>query len=111
MEVGGAELGPSGRARCGLISGSARSRARFGRFCAESLIMAAETASRSFLTSKIHLIANRRCRLVSRVPTAGHGHDSPAFEPVIDGIRIGTSRQDESKGSHAQLREYSDRFV
>jgi hypothetical protein len=32
--------------------------------------------------------ADTRCRPVSRVTTAGHRHDSLAFEPVMAGIRI-----------------------
>jgi hypothetical protein len=45
--------------------------------------------SRGGLTSKIHLAADTRCRAISRVTTAGHRHDSLAFEPVMAGIRIG----------------------
>ena len=45
--------------------------------------------SRGGLTSKIHLAADTRCRPISRVTTAGHRHDSLAFEPVMAGIRIG----------------------
>jgi transposase len=41
------------------------------------------------LTSKIHLAADRRCRPISRVTSAGHRHDSLAFEAVMAGIRIG----------------------
>jgi transposase len=42
--------------------------------------------SRGGLTSKIHLAADTRCRPISRVTTAGHRHDSLAFEPVMAGI-------------------------
>lgn len=45
--------------------------------------------SRGGLTTKIHLAADSRCRPISRVTTAGHRHDSLAFEPVMAGIRIG----------------------
>jgi transposase len=45
------------------------------------------------LSSKIHLAADTRCRPVSRVTTAGHRHDSLAFEPVMAGIRIGRRGQ------------------
>ena len=45
--------------------------------------------SRGGLTCKIHLAADRRCRPISRVTTAGHRHDSLAFDPVMAGIRIG----------------------
>lgn len=44
--------------------------------------------SRGGLTCKIHLAADRRCRPISRVTSAGHRHDSLAFEPVMAGIRI-----------------------
>lgn len=44
--------------------------------------------SRGGLTSKIHLAADARCRPISRITSAGHRHDSVAFEPVIGGIRI-----------------------
>jgi len=40
------------------------------------------------LTSKIHLAADTRCRPICRVTTAGHRHDSLAFEAVMAGIRI-----------------------
>jgi DDE family transposase len=45
--------------------------------------------SRGGLTSKIHLAADTRCRPISRVTTAGHRHDSLAFEAVMNRIRIG----------------------
>jgi transposase len=35
------------------------------------------------------LAADRRCRPISRVTSAGHRHDSLAFEPVMARIRIG----------------------
>jgi transposase len=44
--------------------------------------------SRGGVTSKIHLAADTRCRPICRVTTAGHRHDSLAFEPVMAGIRI-----------------------
>jgi len=44
--------------------------------------------SRGGLTSKIHLAADRRARPISRITTAGHRHDSIAFERVMAGIRI-----------------------
>lgn len=44
--------------------------------------------SRGGLTCKIHLAADTRCRPISRVTSAGHRHDSLAFEPVMAGIRI-----------------------
>jgi transposase len=45
--------------------------------------------SRGGLTSKIHLVADTRCRPIARVTTAGHRHDSLAFEAVMARIKIG----------------------
>ena len=44
--------------------------------------------SRGGLTSKIHLAADRRCRPISRVTSAGQRHDSLGLRPVMAGIRI-----------------------
>ena len=44
--------------------------------------------SRGGLTTKIHLLADRRCRPVARVTTAGQRHDSLAFEPLMNRLRI-----------------------
>ena len=44
--------------------------------------------SRGGLTSKIHLAADSHCRMLARVTSAGQRHDSVAFEPVMDRIRI-----------------------
>lgn len=48
--------------------------------------------SRGGLTTKIHLAADRRCRPIARVVTAGHRNDVIAFEAVMRGIRIGRAR-------------------
>jgi transposase len=40
------------------------------------------------LTSKIHLAADRRCRPISRVTSAGQRHDSLGLRPVLAAIRI-----------------------
>ena len=40
------------------------------------------------MTSKIHLAADRRCRPISRVTSAGQRHDSLALRPVLAAIRI-----------------------
>jgi transposase len=45
--------------------------------------------SRGGLTTKIHLAADRRCRPIARITTAGHRHDSLAFTALVTGIRIG----------------------
>lgn len=44
--------------------------------------------SRGGLSTKIHLIADTRCRPLARVITAGQRHDSVAFEAVMDDLRI-----------------------
>jgi len=44
--------------------------------------------SRGGLTSKIHLAADSDCRLLARVTSAGQRHDSLAFEPLMDRIRV-----------------------
>ena len=44
--------------------------------------------SRGGLTSKIHLAADRRCRPISRVTSAGQRHDSLGLRPVLAAIRI-----------------------
>jgi hypothetical protein len=40
------------------------------------------------LTSKIHLMADSRCRPLARVITAGQRHDGVAFEPLMKRVRI-----------------------
>jgi transposase len=40
------------------------------------------------LTSKIHLAADSRCRPICRATTAGHRHDSLAFNLLMAGISI-----------------------
>lgn len=44
--------------------------------------------SRGGLTSKIHALVDRHCRVLARVTSAGHRHDSLAFEPVMARLRI-----------------------
>lgn len=44
--------------------------------------------SRGGLTSKVHLVADRRCRPMALVLTAGQAADSPQFIPVLDKIRV-----------------------
>lgn len=48
--------------------------------------------SRGGLSTKIHLAADRRCRPIARVITAGHRNDVIAFEPVMTSIRIARAR-------------------
>lgn len=44
--------------------------------------------SRGGLTSKIHLAADRKCRPLSLVLTAGQAADSPQFAAVLNKVRI-----------------------
>jgi transposase len=44
--------------------------------------------SRGGLTSKIHLAADRKCRPLSLVLTAGQAADSPQFVPVLQKVRV-----------------------
>jgi transposase len=70
--------------------------------------------SRGGLTSKIHLAADTRCRPITRVTTAGHRHDSLAFEPVMAGIRIrrrGRGRPRTRPGQVLGDKAYSSRAI
>lgn len=44
--------------------------------------------SRGGFTSKIHLSADGRCRLLSLLITPGQRGDSPQFKPVLEKIRV-----------------------
>ena len=44
--------------------------------------------SRGGLTTKLHLVADRRCRPIAQVLTAGHRHDSIAFEALLAAVHI-----------------------
>jgi len=44
--------------------------------------------SKGGLSTKIHLVADRRCRPVARLISPGQDGDSPQFVPVLDRIRI-----------------------
>ena len=44
--------------------------------------------SRGGLTSKIHLLADSRCRPLARVTSAGQRHDSLAFRPLMGRLKI-----------------------
>lgn len=44
--------------------------------------------SRGGLTSKIHLAADRKCRPLALILTAGQAADSPQFVPVLQKVRI-----------------------
>lgn len=40
------------------------------------------------LSTKIHLVADDRCRPIARIITPGQRHDAVAFEPLMGAIRI-----------------------
>ena len=44
--------------------------------------------SRGGLSTKIHLLADTRCRPLVRLTTAGQRHDALAFEPLMNRLRI-----------------------
>jgi transposase len=44
--------------------------------------------SRGGLSTKLHLLADQRHRPLARVTTAGQRHDSKAFQPLMDQLRI-----------------------
>ncbi|MFT9479937.1 IS5 family transposase [Streptomyces sp. Mo3] len=44
--------------------------------------------SRGGLTTKIHLATEQGQKLMSLIITAGHRHDSPQFQPVLEKIRV-----------------------
>ena len=44
--------------------------------------------SRGGLTTKIHLLADTRCRPLARVTSAGQRHDSLALQPLLARLRI-----------------------
>jgi Transposase DDE domain len=70
--------------------------------------------SRGGLTSKIHLAADRRCRPISRVTSAGQRHDSLGLRPVMAGIRIrrrGPGRPRTRPGRVLGDKAYSSRAI
>ena len=70
--------------------------------------------SRGGLTTKIHLAADRRCRPIARVTTAGHRHDSLAFPALMDQIRIGRRGPGRPRTRPARLladKAYSNRAI
>ena len=70
--------------------------------------------SRGGLTSKIHLAADRRCRPISRVTSAGQRHDSLGLRPVLAAIRIqrrGLGRPRTRPGRVLGDKAYSSRAI
>jgi transposase len=70
--------------------------------------------SRGGLTTKVHLAADRRCRPVARVITAGQRNDSVVFNAVMDRIRIhrrGRGRPRTRPGRVLADKAYSSRAI
>jgi transposase len=70
--------------------------------------------SRGGLTTKIHLMADSRCRPLARVVTAGQRHDSVAFEPLMRRLRIcrpGRGRPRTRPGRVVADKAYSNRAI
>jgi transposase len=82
--------------------------------------------SRGGLSTKIHLVADRRCRPITKLTTPGQYGDSPRFIPLMESIRIprrgwgrprkrpGRALADKaysSKANCAYLREHKVRAV
>jgi transposase len=44
--------------------------------------------SRGGLSTKVHLVADRRCRPIARILTPGQHGDCPRFIPLLESIRI-----------------------
>jgi transposase len=66
------------------------------------------------LTTKIHLLADTRCRVLARVTSAGHRHDSLAFEPVMARVKIrrrGRGRPRTRPGRLLADKAYSNRMI
>jgi hypothetical protein len=69
--------------------------------------------SRGGLTT-IHLLTDRRCRPLTRVTTAGQRHDSLAFEPLMNRLRIartGPGRARTRPGRLLADKAYSNRNI
>ena len=60
--------------------------------------------SRGGLSTKIHLLADTRCRPLVRLTTAGQRHDALAFEPLMNRLRIRRSGAGRPRPRHDPLR-------
>jgi transposase len=70
--------------------------------------------SRGGLSTKIHLLADTRCRPLARGTTAGQRHDSIAFEPLMQRLRIRRTGYGRSRTRPGQLladKAYSNRTI
>jgi transposase len=66
--------------------------------------------SRGGLTTKIHLVVDRRCRPIIKLTTLGQYGDSPRFIPLMDSIRIqrcGPGRPRKRPGRTLAAKTYS----
>jgi len=63
-------------------------RRRIRRRCTLRLKASLLGGSRGGQTSKVHLAADRRCRSLAFVLTAGRAADGPQFIPVLDKVRV-----------------------
>jgi transposase len=70
--------------------------------------------SRGGLSTKIHLLADTRCRPLARGSTGGQRHDSVAFEPLMGRLRIrrlGRGRPRTRPGRLLADKAYSNRAI
>lgn len=70
--------------------------------------------SRGGLTTKIHVLADRRCRALVRLTSGGQRHDSVAFTPVIRRLRIARCGPGRPRTRPARLladKAYSNRAI
>jgi hypothetical protein len=68
--------------------------------------------SRGGLSTKIHLVADRRCRPIARILSPGQHGDSPRFIPLMDSIHIkrrGPGRPRKRPGRAMGDKAYSSR--
>ncbi|WP_420538744.1 IS5 family transposase [Nonomuraea africana] len=68
--------------------------------------------SRGGLSTKVHLVADRRCRPIARIISPGQHGDSPYFRRVLEGVRIqrrGLGRPRKRPGRVLADKAYSSR--
>jgi transposase len=68
--------------------------------------------SRGGLSTKVHLVADRRCRPIARIISPGQHGDSPYFRRVLEGVRIqrrGPGRPRKRPGRVLADKAYSSR--
>ena len=92
-------MGPQGAGSNDKNSGGGAGREALGR-------------SRGGLSTKIHLVADRRCRPIARILSPGQHGDSPRFIPLMEQIRIlrhGAGRPRKRPGRAMGDKAYSSR--